>query len=213
MIMFRARVPTILLLLGCLPGQAQGSAGYAIGFALHHLTAAATATRAKNRAHGPQPPYCNDGGTASPLSPRQPSCRNGVVLYASNNNKNNQGKSASRSSPTYTPADDGRSVGFVLLGMSLLLSAWLFTIPPSFRRAYLCPSDYFANANGGIAQQQQEQQADCVPWGVWWSDVFEYYRNGGGVQWDFSVDPQTIRDNQAFLDAVVTSYSRSAKSN
>jgi hypothetical protein len=144
------------------------------------------------------------------LSPRQPSCRNRVVLYASNNDKNNQGKSTSRSSPTYKPADDGRSVGFVLLGMSLLLSAWLFTIPPSFRRAYLCPSDYFANSNDGFAQQQ-EQRADCVPWGVWWSDVIEYYKNGGGVQWDFSVDPQTIRDNQEFLDAVVTSYSRNAK--
>jgi hypothetical protein len=212
MVMFTTTVSAILLLLllGCLPGQAQGSAGKGIGFAPPHRTAARAATTKANGlqifdecSYSFRSVRDQHEGTAS--QPR-PSYRHRVVLYASNNNKNKKKDPESQvKTPNYKPADDGRSVGFVLLGVSLLASAWLFTIPPSFRRAYLCPRDYFANSNNnGIAQ---EQATDCVPWKVWWSDVVAYYRSGGGIQWDFSIDPQTVRDNREFLDAVITSYS------
>jgi hypothetical protein len=207
-----ARMLLMMLLLGSLPGPTLRSAGsIVLGFAPPQLSAAQLQT--SSQCFHTRSIRVPDDGTASP--PPRPSCRNRAVLYASNENKNRQESQVEK--PTYKPADDGRSVGFVLLGMSLLVSAWLFTIPPSFRRAYLCPSDYFASSNsntGGIAQQLQEQAADCVPLGVWWSDVVAYYQNGGGIQWDFSIDPQTVRDNQEFMDAVITSYSgRNIKSN
>jgi hypothetical protein len=218
MVMFTTTVSEILLLLllmGCLPGQAQGSAGKGIGFAPPHRTAArAASTKANGLQIFDECSYhysfrsVRDQREGTASQPR-PSYRHRVVLYASNNNNNNNKKKKDPESqvktPNYKPADDGRSVGFVLLGVSLLASAWLFTIPPSFRRAYLCPSDYFANSNNnGIAQ---EQTTDCVPWKVWWSDVVAYYRSGGGIQWDISIDPQTVRDNREFLDAVIASYS------
>jgi hypothetical protein len=208
--MFTTAVPA-LLLLGCLPGQARGSDGSSVlGFAHPHRTAARAAATTKAQIsysscyHGSD---CrsvrgqHDDGAASQA--QRPSDRHLVVLYASDKMKDSESQVGK---PTYKPADDGRSVGFVLLGISLLVSAWLFTIPPSFRRAYLCPSDYLANSNSGTAQQQ-EPATDCVPLKVWWSDVAAYYRGGGGIQWDFSIDPQTVQDNQEFLDAVITSYS------
>lgn len=96
------------------------------------------------------------------------------------------------------PVDDGRQVGFVLLAVSLVIATWLFTIPPSFRRAYLCPSDYFSE----VIVVPESEQRECIPLQQWFANVGDYYRNGGGVQWDFSIDPQTVEDNQAFLDAV-----------
>lgn len=94
--------------------------------------------------------------------------------------------------------DDGvEGAGTALLAMSLLLSAWLFTVPPEFRRAYLCPAELF------VLDVPVEERRECTPLSQWFADVFDYYRQGGGIQWDFTVDPRTVADNREFVDAVV----------
>lgn len=94
----------------------------------------------------------------------------------------------------YKQVDDGRSVGFVLLAISLGFAVWLFTIPPTFRRAYLCPSDYFVN--------ESTEVRECTTLREWFAGVSDYYDKGGGIQWDFSIDPETVQKNEEFLDAV-----------
>jgi hypothetical protein len=34
----------------------------------------------------------------------------------------------------------------------------------------------------------------------WTTDIAEYYRNGGGIQWDFSIDPNTLAENKQFVE-------------
>lgn len=68
--------------------------------------------------------------------------------------------------------------GILLLSFALLVNVWFFTIPPNFRRARWCSAEETA-ANPEI----------CMTASQFSHDIVEYYRNGGGVQWDFSVDP------------------------
>ena len=70
--------------------------------------------------------------------------------------------------------------GQTLLLLGFLLSAWLFTIPPEFRRKNLC------------GEEDTIRRPDvCITPGQFASNVAEYYRNGGGIQWDFSVADST----------------------
>ncbi|KAG7351353.1 hypothetical protein IV203_010713 [Nitzschia inconspicua] len=80
---------------------------------------------------------------------------------------------------------DGTQRGAYLLGVVLLACLWIFSVPPEFRRAYLC----------GTERCVQDRQAylcnDCVTPEEWKRGIVEYYRNGGGVHFDFSVDPNS----------------------
>ncbi|GAX26432.1 hypothetical protein FisN_37Hu018 [Fistulifera solaris] len=78
---------------------------------------------------------------------------------------------------------DGSEHGNVLLGLSLLASIWIFSIPPEFRRAYFCATP--------SCVQQRAACNDCVTFSEWKTQLGEYYRNGGGIQFDFSIDPKT----------------------
>jgi hypothetical protein len=71
--------------------------------------------------------------------------------------------------------------GIPILAFALLLSAWLFTIPPEFRRAHFCASD----------QCVQARCNNCMTVSEWGSGIQDYYRNGGGIEWDFSIDPNS----------------------
>ena len=71
--------------------------------------------------------------------------------------------------------------GLPILAFSLILSAWLFTIPPEFRRARFCASDQCVLARCN----------DCMTVSEWGSGIQDYYRNGGGIKWDFSIDPNS----------------------
>ena len=91
--------------------------------------------------------------------------------------------------------NDGIGRGLVLQVIVFGICAWLFTIPPEFRRAYLCPADIYCQEEGACTRE-------CVTTSEWISGVQEYYKNGGGIQWDFSIDPKTLQENQDLLDQI-----------
>ena len=98
--------------------------------------------------------------------------------------------------------DDGTEIGKYLLVLALGISLWFFTIPPSFRRAYICPLELYCLQDQTLCQ-------DCTTWNEWFRGVADYYQNGGGIQWDFSIDPKTLEENQARLDQILGSSSSS----
>eukprot|EP00586_Coscinodiscus_wailesii_P020781 CAMPEP_0172515972 /NCGR_PEP_ID=MMETSP1066-20121228/272327_1 /TAXON_ID=671091 /ORGANISM="Coscinodiscus wailesii, Strain CCMP2513" /LENGTH=167 /DNA_ID=CAMNT_0013297259 /DNA_START=38 /DNA_END=541 /DNA_ORIENTATION=+ len=81
--------------------------------------------------------------------------------------------------------DDMQRRGRYFLGFVLLTTVWLFSVPPEFRRAVICT---------------QEGEPNCVTARDWSSGIAEYYRNGGGIQFDFSIDPATLARN-GFLNS------------
>eukprot|EP00977_Amphora_coffeiformis_P014087 scaffold3849_cov179-Amphora_coffeaeformis.AAC.25 len=85
--------------------------------------------------------------------------------------------------------DDGTGAGIYILALAVGISAWLFTIPPEFRRAYICPTEDYCLQDHSLCE-------DCTTWGEWFSGVADYYKEGGGIQWDFSIDPKTLEENQ-----------------
>jgi hypothetical protein len=92
---------------------------------------------------------------------------------------------------TYDGADRGR----YLFALVFLICIWQFSIPPSFRRAKFCPSTC-------VKERSLCRTSSCVTFGEWTSDVVQYYRDGGGIQWDFSIDPKTLAENERFLQAL-----------
>lgn len=86
---------------------------------------------------------------------------------------------------------DGAGRGVYLMAIVLAINIWLFSIPPSFRRAKICVGD--------PAETPQVAVGDCVTSDQWIADVKDYYKNGGGIQWDFSIDPQTLAKNEKTL--------------
>lgn len=80
--------------------------------------------------------------------------------------------------------DDGVDRGIPILAVTMLVILWCFTIPPEFRRAYIC-------SDRCVDQRENPQCNNCVTGEEWSNGVKEYYRNGGGIQWDFSIDPNS----------------------
>lgn len=80
--------------------------------------------------------------------------------------------------------DDGIGRGIPILGLVLVVILWTFTIPPEFRRAYIC-------VDACNEYRDAPQCNNCVTGEEWSNGVKEYYRNGGGIQWDFSIDPNS----------------------
>jgi hypothetical protein len=76
-------------------------------------------------------------------------------------------------------AVDGSGRGLLLMALSLMACVWIFSIPPEYRRAHICSTSV--------------ERGDCIPLNVWVNDVKTYYRNGGGVHFDFTID-QSTRD-------------------
>ncbi|CAB9499978.1 expressed unknown protein [Seminavis robusta] len=101
------------------------------------------------------------------------------LSQSKNNNDNN------RKEP-YSKVDDGAGRGVPILVIALLACVWCFTVPPEFRRAYIC-SDRCALEENRAAPQCNS----CVTADEWRSGIAEYYANGGGIQWDFSIDPNS----------------------
>jgi hypothetical protein len=88
---------------------------------------------------------------------------------------------------TYDGADRGRYL-FVFV---LFICIWQFSIPPSFRRAKFCPP--------ACVKVRTACSSTCVTFDEWTSDIVQYYRDGGGIQWDFSIDPKTLAENERFV--------------
>jgi hypothetical protein len=69
------------------------------------------------------------------------------------------------------------------MGIVLALCIWLFSIPTEFRRAHLCSDE-----DAAVYEQ-------CWTLGQWTDGVADYYKKGGGVNFDFSIDPATLEEN------------------
>lgn len=91
-----------------------------------------------------------------------------------------------RSSEDGNAAVEGTGRGLFVMAISLFACVWIFSIPPEFRRAHICTS----NRPSSVVVDGSNK---CVPLGAWVDDVADYYRGGGGVQFDFSID-QSTRD-------------------
>jgi hypothetical protein len=87
---------------------------------------------------------------------------------------------------------DGMGRGIVLQVIVLIICAWLFTIPPEFRRTYFCPAENYCQEPGSC-------EKPCTTYKEWFRNVGDYYKNGGGIQWDFSIDPKTLEENAELL--------------
>lgn len=70
--------------------------------------------------------------------------------------------------------------GKAILAMGCLLSAWIFTIPPSFRRHNFCTE-----------ADTIKYPEVCTTTSKFAADIKEYYANGGGIKWDFTVADST----------------------
>eukprot|EP00581_Thalassiosira_minuscula_P011376 CAMPEP_0183730248 /NCGR_PEP_ID=MMETSP0737-20130205/32343_1 /TAXON_ID=385413 /ORGANISM="Thalassiosira miniscula, Strain CCMP1093" /LENGTH=153 /DNA_ID=CAMNT_0025962693 /DNA_START=31 /DNA_END=492 /DNA_ORIENTATION=+ len=73
---------------------------------------------------------------------------------------------------------DGMREGTVILGLALLLNVWMFSIPPEFRRARFCTEE----------DVKLYPEKHCTTFGAWRQGVADYYANGGGVNFDFSIE-------------------------
>lgn len=87
---------------------------------------------------------------------------------------------------------DGVGRGRYILVLVLFICIWQFSIPPTFRRAKFCPP--------ACAKERTMCRNQCVTVEEWTTDIAEYYRNGGGIQWDFSIDPNTLAENKQFVE-------------
>ena len=76
--------------------------------------------------------------------------------------------------------DESESRGNVLLGFALAVCIWAFSIPPELRREHFCFTDKCV--------ENRSYCYDCVTFGEWYGQVKEYYANGGGVHFDFSIE-------------------------
>jgi hypothetical protein len=100
-------------------------------------------------------------------------------------------KSILRRSGPNKNVDGTGSRGSILLGVSLLFTLWLFSIPPEFRRAHVCTLD--------VCVQNRASCNDCQTLGELREGIASYYKNGGGVEFDFTIDPKTIVENRQAL--------------
>ena len=74
---------------------------------------------------------------------------------------------------------DGTQEGRILLIISCLAVVWGFSIPPEFRRARICTEEQVAAA---------AKEAHCTTFDNWKSELSQYYKDGGGIKFNFSVE-------------------------
>ena len=75
---------------------------------------------------------------------------------------------------------DGTNVAPFLLVAAFAVCVWLFSIPVDLRRAKICSAQ----------QVVDNPESRCITWDKWTQSVSDYYKSGGGVQFDFSVDKE-----------------------
>eukprot|EP00574_Skeletonema_japonicum_P008313 CAMPEP_0201716660 /NCGR_PEP_ID=MMETSP0593-20130828/2586_1 /ASSEMBLY_ACC=CAM_ASM_000672 /TAXON_ID=267983 /ORGANISM="Skeletonema japonicum, Strain CCMP2506" /LENGTH=166 /DNA_ID=CAMNT_0048206511 /DNA_START=12 /DNA_END=512 /DNA_ORIENTATION=+ len=73
---------------------------------------------------------------------------------------------------------DGTDAGKYLLFLVLLVNVWAFSIPVEFRRARFCTEE----------QVRLNSDSHCITFDNWKSGIIDYYANGGGAEFDFSVE-------------------------
>jgi hypothetical protein len=73
--------------------------------------------------------------------------------------------------------------GNIILGVVLLITIWMFSIPPYYRRVHFCSTP--------VCEQNRAACYDCLTLSEWTAGVADYYKNGGGVHFDFTISPET----------------------
>jgi hypothetical protein len=73
---------------------------------------------------------------------------------------------------------DGTGAGKYLLFLVMLVNIWAFSIPVEFRRARFCTEE----------EVRLNPDSHCITFDNWKSGIIDYYANGGGVQFDFTVE-------------------------
>lgn len=68
--------------------------------------------------------------------------------------------------------------GLYLLGIVFLFNIWIFSIPPEFRRAKICSEE----------QVRLFPDSGCMTADQWVGGIQDYYANGGGIEFDFSIE-------------------------
>ena len=69
--------------------------------------------------------------------------------------------------------------GAYLFGLVGFLCVWVFSVPVEFRRARMCSEEQVRTA---------APERNCMTFGTWRQGIADYYSNGGGVNFDFSVE-------------------------
>eukprot|EP00568_Trieres_chinensis_P004048 CAMPEP_0183292988 /NCGR_PEP_ID=MMETSP0160_2-20130417/1851_1 /TAXON_ID=2839 ORGANISM="Odontella Sinensis, Strain Grunow 1884" /NCGR_SAMPLE_ID=MMETSP0160_2 /ASSEMBLY_ACC=CAM_ASM_000250 /LENGTH=156 /DNA_ID=CAMNT_0025454039 /DNA_START=39 /DNA_END=509 /DNA_ORIENTATION=+ len=64
---------------------------------------------------------------------------------------------------------------FLIVG---LINVWSFSIPPEFRRAQFCSAE----------QVELNPGSHCITTEKWVEGIADYYKNGGGIHFDFSIE-------------------------
>jgi hypothetical protein len=87
-----------------------------------------------------------------------------------------------RMNNNFTPPDNkdigGLNEGKYLFLFVLSACIWIFSIPPEFRRARFCTDE----------DVRLYPEKHCTTFNAWRTGISEYYANGGGVHFDFSIE-------------------------
>eukprot|EP00571_Detonula_confervacea_P012390 CAMPEP_0172304506 /NCGR_PEP_ID=MMETSP1058-20130122/5897_1 /TAXON_ID=83371 /ORGANISM="Detonula confervacea, Strain CCMP 353" /LENGTH=110 /DNA_ID=CAMNT_0013015757 /DNA_START=156 /DNA_END=488 /DNA_ORIENTATION=- len=107
------------------------------------------------------------------MSPRQLDLIGSSIAHA---------KSTTALHMNFSPPDEkdtgGLNRGKYILVLAMMFNIWLFSIPTEFRRARFCTDeDVLLHPDKG-----------CTTFGAWREGIAEYYANGGGVKFDFSIE-------------------------
>jgi len=76
--------------------------------------------------------------------------------------------------------EESEKRGAVLFAFVMILNVWLFSIPVELRRGHFCFTEKCAT--------NRSRCSDCVTFPEWFGQIGDYYANGGGVNFDFSVE-------------------------
>lgn len=77
-------------------------------------------------------------------------------------------------------ATDSEARGVIIFGLVLAVNIWFFTIPTELRRGHWCFTPR--------CTENRSRCNDCQTVSEWSSDVMDYYRGGGGIHFDFSIE-------------------------
>ena len=100
-------------------------------------------------------------------------------LFASSGNDNDNDTTETKPKNYYK--ETGLYEGYYLLGIVMIVAIWLFSIPVEYRRANICSEE----------QTRSYPDSNCMTVQTWTSGIAQYYKNGGGIQFDFSIDPNS----------------------
>mmetsp|Transcript_25908 Transcript_25908/g.31936 ORF Transcript_25908/g.31936 Transcript_25908/m.31936 type:complete len:184 (-) Transcript_25908:794-1345(-) len=80
--------------------------------------------------------------------------------------------------------EESEKRGQIIFAFVFLLVVWGFTIPPELRREHFC------FARKCRLDNTANLCYNCISFSEWTAKVADYYKGGGGVHFDFSVEPK-----------------------